>query len=68
MRERAVLVDARLDVESAPGAGTTVRLVVPCGASGADRGASGADRGAPDADRGASGADRGASGTSDGAR
>ncbi len=31
MRERAVLVDARLEIESAPGAGTTVRLTVPCG-------------------------------------
>jgi len=68
MRERAVLVDARLDVESAPGAGTTVRLVVPCGAPDADRGASDADRGASDADRGASDADRGALDTNDGAR
>ncbi|MEN0103373.1 MAG: ATP-binding protein [Curtobacterium sp.] len=32
MRERASLVGARLDVTSAPGAGTTVTLVVPKGA------------------------------------
>lgn len=32
MRERASLVGARLDVSSAPGAGTTVTLVVPKGA------------------------------------
>ncbi|WP_288468593.1 sensor histidine kinase [uncultured Curtobacterium sp.] len=31
MRERAGVLGARLDVESAPGAGTTVRLVVPMG-------------------------------------
>lgn len=31
MRERAVLVDARLELESAPGAGTTVRLTLPLG-------------------------------------
>lgn len=29
MRERAMLVDAELDLESSPGRGTTVRLVVP---------------------------------------
>ena len=32
MRERAALIGARLDVRSAPGAGTTVTLVVPQGA------------------------------------
>jgi two-component system sensor histidine kinase UhpB len=29
MRERAVLVGAELELQSLPGAGTTVRLVVP---------------------------------------
>jgi signal transduction histidine kinase len=29
MQERAQLADGRLDVQSAPGAGTTVTLVVP---------------------------------------
>ena len=32
MRERAVLVGAELDLQSSPGAGTTVRLVVPAAA------------------------------------
>ena len=31
MRERAMLIGARLDVESEPGADTTVRLIVPIG-------------------------------------
>ncbi|ROP64232.1 sensor histidine kinase [Curtobacterium sp. PhB115] len=31
MRERAVVIGARIDVESAPGTGTTVRLTIPRG-------------------------------------
>jgi signal transduction histidine kinase len=31
MRERAAVIGARLDVESAPGSGTIVRLTIPRG-------------------------------------
>jgi signal transduction histidine kinase len=41
MRERALSVRGELVVRSAPGAGTTVRLVVPCASSQACAGASG---------------------------
>ncbi|MDO8188973.1 sensor histidine kinase [Conexibacter sp. JD483] len=74
MRERAVLVDARLEIDSAPGAGTIVRLTIPCGASAANRsaadantGAAAADRGAADANTGASAANRGAADADTGA-
>jgi two-component system sensor histidine kinase UhpB len=63
MRERAVLVDARLELESAPDAGTTVRLTLPA-RSGA--GETGGASGAGDADGAPGAGDADARGTTSG--
>jgi signal transduction histidine kinase len=41
MRERALLVDGELELQTTPGAGTTVRFIMPLGGAVLDRGRSG---------------------------